>query len=180
MLNTLQQFDSQISAQINNLLPHNHFFDIFFNFLSSKIGSVGIWVTILFVLLLFVKKIDKKKLFVYLLVISLITAGLTQLIKHTVKRNRPEKTYSYSNVSNTCNETRSYSFPSGHASSALAAAATFAYFDKKRKYFYFLVAGLIGISRIYLQCHYLLDLITGGLLGILTSFIFLLKLNRKS
>lgn len=179
MLNLYLNFDQQITNYLNVLLPHHNLLDFIFNFFSTKFGSIGIWITVLLPLVLFAKKIDKRKLIIYLLTISLITAGLTQIIKHAVKRDRPAKTFSYSRVSSTCNKPNNYSFPSGHTSSALAAAATFAYFDKKRKYFYYLVAGLIGLSRIYLQCHYAFDVMAGGLLGYFIAYSSLKFVIKK-
>ncbi|EKE14348.1 MAG: hypothetical protein ACD_12C00559G0006, partial [uncultured bacterium] len=52
---------------------------------------------------------------------------------------------------------------------AFAAATVLAYFDKKRRWFYYSAALLISYSRIYLGCHYFFDVIIGALIGFLIS-----------
>jgi undecaprenyl-diphosphatase len=68
-----------------------------------------------------------------------------------------------------------FSFPSTHAATAFAAATILAYFDKKRCWFYYIVAILISYSRIYLGCHYFFDVLVGGLLGLIISKIILIQ-----
>lgn len=70
-----------------------------------------------------------------------------------------------------------FSFPSGHATTAIALYGLLAYFlyrryhtHAKRKLLLWLAAGLIltiGFSRIYLGVHYLSDVLAGFLLGAL-------------
>jgi undecaprenyl-diphosphatase len=60
------------------------------------------------------------------------------------------------------------SFPSGHASSAFAAAAALAVFAPRWLGAAFLaVAALIGVSRTELGVHYATDVIAGAILGVL-------------
>jgi membrane-associated phospholipid phosphatase len=67
------------------------------------------------------------------------------------------------------------SFPSGHTttSAALAAVTTLLYWRRRdRRFLVFGVwalAAMIGLSRIYLACHWPLDVFAGGLLGAVTS-----------
>ncbi|MFA6513419.1 MAG: phosphatase PAP2 family protein, partial [Patescibacteria group bacterium] len=58
------------------------------------------------------------------------------------------------------------------------AATILAYFDKKRRWFYYIIAVLISYSRIYLGCHYFLDVVAGTILGFVISKIILLT-NKK-
>ena len=59
----------------------------------------------------------------------------------------------------------SYSFPSGHASSSLAAATTLTLTLGRRGAWSYLPAGLIAISRSYVGIHYPSDVAAGALLG---------------
>lgn len=63
---------------------------------------------------------------------------------------------------------KDFSFPSGHAVFSFAIATVFALFDKSRlrKYFYFLVAFFVAVSRVYLGVHYVHDVIVGAILGV--------------
>ena len=59
----------------------------------------------------------------------------------------------------------SYSFPSGHASSSLAAAMSLTLAYGRRGAWAFVPAVLIAFSRMYVGIHYPSDVIVGALLG---------------
>jgi membrane-associated phospholipid phosphatase len=58
------------------------------------------------------------------------------------------------------------SFPSGHATTAFAAAAAVGLFYPRLRVPLFTVAVLVGLSRIYLAVHYTLDVVAGAALGV--------------
>lgn len=66
-----------------------------------------------------------------------------------------------------------FSFPSAHATTAFAAAVVLAKFDPKRKIIYYAMAIIVSFSRVYLGCHYLGDVLAGGLIGSIISRIAL-------
>ncbi len=162
MFTQLINFDISVSQFIASFIPHNSFFNYFFSFLSMKGYSVFIWIVIIVVLLFIEEKRDKKKHFIIYFVVAFLISGLlvTFVIKNVFHRQRPvihSKTYF------TC--PADYSFPSSHAATAFSAALILSAYDKKRRTFYYLIAALISLSRIYLECHYLLDVIAGGIIG---------------
>ena len=61
--------------------------------------------------------------------------------------------------------TKSFSFPSGHATNAFAVATYLSY--NYRRYFpcFFFMAVIIAYSRIYVGVHYPLDVASGALVG---------------
>lgn len=64
-----------------------------------------------------------------------------------------------------------FSFPSGHTGASFAAAAAL-YFGKNRMgTAAFILAALIGFSRIYLYVHYPTDVLAGALLGIMLGWL---------
>jgi len=58
-----------------------------------------------------------------------------------------------------------FSFPSGHATLAMAVAVVLAHHFPKARSAVYVLAVLIGISRIYFGVHYLSDVLAGFLLG---------------
>jgi undecaprenyl-diphosphatase len=58
------------------------------------------------------------------------------------------------------------SFPSGHATTAFAAAAAVGLFYPRLRLPLLALAALVGLSRIYLGVHYTLDVMAGAVLGV--------------
>ena len=65
----------------------------------------------------------------------------------------------------------SYSFPSGHSASAFAGAYLLSRYYPKRAPLFFLLAAVVGFSRIYVGAHYPGDVLSGSSLGILFAAI---------
>jgi len=64
-----------------------------------------------------------------------------------------------------------FSFPSGHAATSFAAAVILGQFDPTRRWLYFILATLISYSRIYLNCHRLIDVVFGALIGLAIAYL---------
>jgi undecaprenyl-diphosphatase len=58
-----------------------------------------------------------------------------------------------------------FSFPSGHTMTAVAACVNYAALLPGSELFFLPVAVLIGVSRVFLGCHYPTDVLAGALLG---------------
>lgn len=153
--------DYLLTNFFNKLIPHNILFDYFFSFFSMKGGSILIWIAIIVLLIIFEEKINKKFI-LYFLMALVITSTVVFGLKNTVRRARP---------TTVCE--KDFSFPSGHASNAFAAALVLSAFDKKRKGLYYTIAVLISYSRIYLGCHYFFDVVAGAIIGWFVSKLIL-------
>lgn len=181
MLQSLLIIDSQLTQFINSLLPHNHFFDLFFSFFSMRGDAIPIWIAIILFLIIFEGKKHHRFVISFIVTVALTLILVNGVIKNIVQRPRPFFTNilhsSYSILYSVC--PKDFSFPSGHASTAFAAATVITFYDKKRKWFYYSIAGLISLSRIYLGCHYFLDVVSGGLIGYLITVFSIQLLPKK-
>ncbi len=117
---------------------------------------------------------NKKEESIFLVIISFLSVGMTLLIKEVIQKSRP--------IIQFINET-GYSFPSGHSmiSVVLFGSLSYLFLRKfKGRYIYFSIISLIvGLSRVYLNVHWLSDIIGGFILGIiiLSGGIILLESN---
>ena len=178
--------DYSLTNFLNQLIPHNSFFNYFFSFFSLKGASILVWILVIAIVVILeerknpgINKRDKKFiiLFSFSFLLTLLFADV--ILKHIFQRTRPFLTL-YSHVLLfQANCPKYFSFPSGHASTAFAAATVLTFFDKKRNWFYYTIAVLISYSRIYLGCHYFLDVLAGAILGWLISKLILRFSNSQ-
>lgn len=146
---------------------HTSFFDTFFLYVTY-LGD-GTLALLLTIMLLAVKY-----RFAFIVGLSNILASIiTQVLKQTVFADalRPKKyfeglhdLYFVPGVENHLY----YSFPSGHATCAfsLYLALSFIVKNKSIKILFFVLAFLVGYSRIYLSQHFFGDVYVGSLIGV--------------
>ncbi len=68
---------------------------------------------------------------------------------------------------------KSFSFPSGHSSVMMTVAVVAYSLNKKLGIFLFIMAILVGFSRIILGVHFPIDVLIGWLLGGVVGYIFI-------
>ena len=98
-----------------------------------------------------------------------ISSIATIVLKNTIRRERPF--IRHTDIVKLSNG-GGMSFPSGHASSAFAIAASIA-LDNKQWYIrvpVFVWAGLVGYSRIDLGVHYPSDVLAGAVVGLTSAY----------
>jgi len=169
----------------SKLLPHNQFFDSFFAFFSLKGSSILIWILVILIAAILeerknpgISKRDKKFIIIFSLSF-LLTAFLSDIVlKYIFLRPRPFPLLPTPYTLHPFICPTDFSFPSAHAATAFASATVLTFFDRKRSWFYYIIAVLISYSRIYLGCHYFADVFLGAILGYLISKIILL-INKK-
>ena len=71
-----------------------------------------------------------------------------------------------------------YSFPSTHTTSAFSVLPVLDKQFRKLQFFWIFFSIMIAISRIYLNEHYLSDIVAGAILGYVIGY-YLLKLEQK-
>jgi len=97
-----------------------------------------------------------------------VSYGLALGLKYTVKRDRPFITYPDDFADKTGHDySDSYSFPSGHSTTAFATATALS-LDYPKWYVIvpsYAYAGTVAYSRMHLGVHYPSDVLTGALIG---------------
>lgn len=172
----LWQIDSSLFLLINHL-PHNFFLDLFFGFVTGIGYGGAVWFLIGSAFFILEKKKDKKTLFA-LFIAGILSIFLNELgIKNIVRRLRPQ--YKIPEVVLPFGIARSFSFPSGHATMAFAAAFIFSQKHKKWAWVYYLLAVIVAFSRIYLGNHYPSDVLAGMLVGTLIGYCSI-KIVKKA
>ena len=161
MLLSILSLDHTLSAFVSNLIPHNSFFDSVFLFLSLEGITVVIWALLICIFILFKRK-KYKHLTIYLIISFMVTSFIVNIfLKNIFERDRPFIAQSI--PTSFCPD--NFSFPSGHAAGAFAVAGVIVWADPKRKWLYYGIAVMISLSRIYLYCHYMFDIVAGGFIG---------------
>lgn len=135
----------------------------------TTLGDGGaIWIFATLLLLIFKKTRKIGVMSAVALLSSLLINNY--LIKNLVARPRPFVTFPELRI--LIPTPSEFSFPSGHTSSSFAAAAVFyRHLPKKLGVLAILLAGLIGLSRLYVGVHYPTDVLAGALTGVLLSYL---------
>ena len=121
-----------------------------------------------------------KKVAILALLALFISNAAVYFIKHIIAEPRPF--LALTNVHQLVSESEIYcSFPSGHATSSFAVATVIGLkygieiLNRKLRLIYPLLAfaAVIGFSRVYIGVHYPVDVVLGGLIGIISALIVL-------
>lgn len=173
--NLTSQFDTNIALYFANNV--NEYLTSFFKFISFICSPK---MMIIINILLFIIFIVKKKLANLIIIVSsLVSVIFNNLVKIIVRRPRPD-------VLNLVNE-GTYSFPSGHSMISILFFGSIIYLLNKNnnKYrkpltcIFILFILLVGLSRLYLGVHFLTDVLSGYILGLLLLFIIIDMYERK-
>ena len=155
---------------------------------SSLLDQVIPWLThlgsVVAVLLFIVSSSilsKSRKLFCRLLLLFGIQSAILYGLKFLVGRQRPVFFLEIpSKISMGPGEILDPSFPSGHTLYAFMMATLLAHWFPRYKIVFFIIAGLIGWTRIYMGLHYPTDVIVGGILGYGVTKLFLHWVDLKT
>lgn len=177
----IQYHQIQISLWVNSL--HTNFLDF-----TCRYGThAGDGLFTVFVSLLLFR--FNRKLAICILFSYLISAGLVQLLKHTIfhELTRPVLHLDANTLKNIhfvagVELNQLNSFPSGHATSVFALLGTFVLSVKSDylKVFLLFLASFVAFTRVYLMQHFLIDVFIGSLIGTLTAFLVFYLLIQKN
>jgi undecaprenyl-diphosphatase len=137
----------------------------------SWIGTWGaVWLAIAIVLTVIWRR---PSIFVTVLVADVAADVLAELGKVIVHRHRPFE-HQLGPASST------HSFPSGHTATSFACATVLSSVAPRWRVPFFVLAALIGFSRVYNGMHYPTDVLAGAVLGVLTALLLLAASRRRS
>ncbi len=151
----------------------------------TTLGDAGIIFILLGIVLLLTKKYRKAGFAILVaLVVMLVCNDL--ILKELFARTRPfnldetvyawwHEIYKYPNFN--IDKPSSFSFPSGHTSSAFAAALALLWYDRKLGIPTTIFAALMGFSRIYVEVHYCTDVIGAIIVSAVYALIAILLVN---
>jgi undecaprenyl-diphosphatase len=110
--------------------------------------------------------------------LAFMSAGLVEFtLKVLVGRPRPDMGLAAAGIMGPSWAPGIDSFPSGHATSVFAVATVFAAYYPRLRWPLYSLAAAIAIGRVYLERHYLSDIVAGAALGI--AFAVYLYRNRQ-
>jgi len=139
--------------------------------LVTFLASFLIWV--MFAGLVFMWFIDgrvKREQALHAILASLIAWAVSLMIKNLLPMSRPFTFNDTFPLTITLPSANS-SFPSTHASVAFALATSIWVHNKKLGSRFMIMAVLVGFGRIASNVHFVLDVIVGILLGVITGFL---------
>jgi membrane-associated phospholipid phosphatase len=173
-----QNIDVDILKHINSQETYKS--DSFFRFMSNSeiyvIGAVPVGMAT-------VGLIDRDKTTLKnagcIAISSAVNLGITAILKYTVKRQRPFRTYPGIIFNKSSKPINDPSFPSGHTSTSFNTATSLSLMYSK---WYIIVpsyvwAGTVAYSRMDLGVHYPSDVLVGTLIGFESSYVIYKKLK---
>lgn len=114
------------------------------------------------------QKIALLKVVALILILASVDGLCGQIIKKSFARPRP-----FESLSTVIQKSPAagYSFVSNHAANTFAIAVFFSLLYPRSRPWWFILAFLVSLSRLYNGVHYLSDIIGGALIGSLMSYV---------
>lgn len=165
MINIITSWDLKLLAKIHSL--SSPALDTFFKYITNTAGFK--FMALLIILLLVFRY--TRKIGIQILIAELMQLAIGgYMLKHLIARPRPFIVDPA--IELIVKAPNSYSFPSGHSSTAFALAFTliFANCPRHIKMIAFVWAVIIGFSRLYLQVHFPTDVFFGAMLGLACGY----------
>ena len=168
-LKPLQALDTELFISVNHL-PHNRFLNGIFYFITITFNGGLAWYALMLASVVARGHMNWYMLRATAIPLATATAIVEYPIKSIFRRRRPFISIVRAIVVGM--KPGTFSFPSGHAASAFAGAWLLRQHFPRMAPLLYLMAGLVGFSRVYLGDHYPGDVVSGSLAGHLLAVIF--------
>lgn len=145
----------------------NFFLDWFGVFLANYLPYL---IVLWFLIWAFYRKDKRMRILVFAdgaLAVILARGIVTQAIRFFYHHLRPFQVLSFTPLI----PESSYSFPSGHAAWFFALAMAVYFYNRRMGIWYFILAALIGIARIFVGVHWPLDIMGGAAAGVVCAML---------
>ncbi len=160
MLDSLQAADAALLRGVL-ALPHPEWLNLLMKAASNTGGFAAPLGALGFVLLLF-RRIASRDFVRLVIAVAIVHLVIDLAVKPLVDRARPSLG---ADVSIFVDTPSTESFPSGHAASAVAAAAVLSRAWKRGRALIWTMAAVFASARVYLGVHYPLDAVAGCAIG---------------
>jgi undecaprenyl-diphosphatase len=161
-LKPLQALDAELFIHVNHL-PHTRLTNGFFYFITFIFSGGIAWYALMGAAMLARGQWDRHMARASAVPLTIATALVEFPIKRFFRRRRPFIDIVRAIVVG--KKPGTWSFPSGHSASAFAGAWLLRQHFPTLTPLLYLVAGLVGFSRVYLGDHYPGDVVSGSVLG---------------
>lgn len=158
----LDALDAELFLAVNHL-PHNRWLNGFFRFFTLTFSAGLGWYVIMALTILVDPRRGIRAMRRTILPLSVASILVEYPTKAFFRRSRPFINFIQAIVIG--KKPGSWSFPSGHSASAFAGAWLLSHEYPRQSPVFFILAVLVGFSRIYLGDHYPGDVVSGALSG---------------
>lgn len=162
----LDPYASSLAAAVRN-----PFLDNIMEWFSHEISVFFILVVIS---AMFMYEERKSKFIIPLLISFFVGLIVSYAFKFLIMRVRPEGiVYVTISIFDMMIKFPDYSFPSSHAALAFSVLPVLDREFRKVKYFWIFFSVIVAVSRVYLNYHYLSDVVAGCIIGYLAGYLVL-------
>lgn len=166
-MSMIQSFDAGVFRAINEAAYPA--LDVVMPFITNKANFYGVIIFGIAVILIKERKKGAQGLALLIMAV-LLSDFIANILKHAVGRLRPCNVLD--NVRLLAGCTKSFSFPSGHATTIFAAMVFLSVRYRRYAPVFMAMAVAVAYSRVYVGVHYPLDTVGGALLGTSVALVF--------
>ncbi len=160
ILSSLNTWDAKLFSMIYHMSGRKKV--DWFLYHLSRLGDGYVYVLLGLLVLIFDFEVGRK-LFPAGLIAFVIDMSVYYYLKHKIRRVRPFEFNT--NIKSLIRPPDKFSFPSGHAAGAFLVAVIMGQFYPLLSMSYYLLASLVGFSRVYNGVHFPSDVVAGMVIG---------------